>query len=291
MEEIRVERQNAACERSVCGVTAAFGRGGLPARQSPEVVVSSEPPKSPKIPRSRHQSLTRRLVASDLENLPAVVAQSLRLAMAGGWLLALNAGYVNAVTLMGPAHRGVSHMTGVVSQLGVEVVEPQFDVWILLGLVVAFVVGATISGLVIGAEQLRTGRRYGVLLMAESAILAAAAWLLPSQPWWSAALAALAMGMQNAMATAFSGAVIRTTHLTGVLTDVGILLGHALRGRSVPWWRLFVFGAIVSGFVSGAILAGLAWEAVGPASMWGAAMLTGLTGAIYFVARVVRGQQ
>lgn len=211
--------------------------------------------------------------------------------MAGGWILALNAGYVNAITLMGPAHRGVSHMTGVVSQLGVEVVEPQFSVWILLGLVLAFVSGAISSGATIGAEQLRTGRRYGVLLMFESLILAAAAWALPSQPWWSAGLAAFAMGMQNAMATAFSGAVIRTTHLTGVLTDVGILLGHALRGRSVPWWRLFVFGAIVSGFVSGAILAGLAWEAVGQTAMWGAAVLTGVTGTIYFVVRVASARK
>src|SRR5205823_4072382 len=35
-------------------------------------------------------------------------------------------------------------------------------------------------------------------------------------------LSALAMGLQNATITKISGAVIRTTHLTGVLTDLGL---------------------------------------------------------------------
>jgi uncharacterized membrane protein YoaK (UPF0700 family) len=34
------------------------------------------------------------------------------------------------------------------------------------------------------------------------------------------------MGLQNAMITKISGAVIRTTHLTGMLTNIGIELGH-----------------------------------------------------------------
>jgi uncharacterized membrane protein YoaK (UPF0700 family) len=37
-----------------------------------------------------------------------------------------------------------------------------------------------------------------------------------------AALLCAAMGMQNSMVTRLSGAVVRTTHLTGVVTDLGI---------------------------------------------------------------------
>ena len=32
------------------------------------------------------------------------------------------------------------------------------------------------------------------------------------------------MGLQNALVTRVSGAVVRTTHMTGVLTDIGIEL-------------------------------------------------------------------
>lgn len=41
---------------------------------------------------------------------------------------------------------------------------------------------------------------------------------------------AMALGIQNAMTTKLSGAVIRTTHLTGLTTDLGILTAHWLQG-------------------------------------------------------------
>jgi hypothetical protein len=36
---------------------------------------------------------------------------------------------------------------------------------------------------------------------------------------------------QNAMVTAYSGAVLRTTHITGMSTDIGIVIGKYLRDR------------------------------------------------------------
>jgi len=44
----------------------------------------------------------------------------------------------------------------------------------------------------------------------------------------TAALGA-AMGMQNSLVTRLSGAVVRTTHLTGVVTDIGIEIARWLR--------------------------------------------------------------
>jgi uncharacterized membrane protein YoaK (UPF0700 family) len=41
-----------------------------------------------------------------------------------------------------------------------------------------------------------------------------------------------AMGMQNSLVTRLSGAVVRTTHLTGVLTDIGVEAARWFR-----WWR------------------------------------------------------
>lgn len=35
-------------------------------------------------------------------------------------------------------------------------------------------------------------------------------------------------GLQNAMMSTYSGAVIRTTHVSGMFTDLGIFLGHFL---------------------------------------------------------------
>lgn len=40
---------------------------------------------------------------------------------------------------------------------------------------------------------------------------------------------AVACGMQNGMVTTWSGAVVRTTHFTGTITDTGLVIGHWLR--------------------------------------------------------------
>jgi uncharacterized membrane protein YoaK (UPF0700 family) len=40
------------------------------------------------------------------------------------------------------------------------------------------------------------------------------------------------MGMQNSLVTRLSGSVVRTTHLTGVVTDLGIECARWFR-----WWR------------------------------------------------------
>ena len=36
------------------------------------------------------------------------------------------------------------------------------------------------------------------------------------------------MGLQNGMLTKHAHAVVRTTHMTGLTTDIGVLLGHQL---------------------------------------------------------------
>lgn len=46
------------------------------------------------------------------------------------------------------------------------------------------------------------------------------------------------MGMQNATIAKISGSRIRTTHATGMMTDIGIELGRELFGRVHPSRRL-----------------------------------------------------
>jgi uncharacterized membrane protein YoaK (UPF0700 family) len=58
---------------------------------------------------------------------------------------------------------------------------------------------------------------------------------------------AIACGMQNAMTTRYSGAVLRTTHLTGMVTDVGLLIGHMARSDRDfhDLWKLTLFLPII----------------------------------------------
>jgi uncharacterized membrane protein YoaK (UPF0700 family) len=47
--------------------------------------------------------------------------------------------------------------------------------------------------------------------------------------------------------------VIRTTHISGMLTDLGIFLGHWLRGLPVDGKRLRLCFLVISGFLCGGI--------------------------------------
>ena len=68
----------------------------------------------------------------------------------------------------------------------------------------------------------------------------------------------LAMGLQNALVTKISGSVVRTTHLTGLFTDLGIELSQLIfyRGtndRSRLRHSIMLRGIIVTGFFLGGI--------------------------------------
>src|SRR5690606_9389894 len=98
-------------------------------------------------------------------------------------------------------------------------------------------------------HHLRAGRRYGVVLIVEGALLAFAVPLLTRVPVAGSACAAAACGLQNAMATAYSGAVVRTTHVTGIVTDLGLAFSHWLRRSSGRGGRVRLLLALFTGFL------------------------------------------
>ncbi len=200
----------------------------------------------------------------------------------GAVALSSVAGMVNVVGFLGFEHQAVSHMTGSTSQLGMAIAQGDWRaVGHLWGLLVAFSLGAMLSGLLIQDSALQLGRRYGVALAIESALLLVAIPLFEQQQIWGALAAAMACGLQNAMATTFSGAVVRTTHLSGMLTDLGIGLGHLLRGLPLQMRRLTLSGLIISGFLGGGIVGAWLFMHFRYDALLAPALLTGLTGIVY----------
>jgi uncharacterized membrane protein YoaK (UPF0700 family) len=200
----------------------------------------------------------------------------------GAVALSSVAGMVNVVGFLGFEHQAVSHMTGSTSQLGMAIAQGDWRaVGHLWGLLIAFSLGAMLSGLLIQDSALQLGRRYGVALAIESALLLVAIPLFEQQQIWGALAAAMACGLQNAMATTFSGAVVRTTHLSGMFTDLGIGLGHLLRGLPLQVRRLTLSGLIISGFLGGGILGAWLFMHFRYDALLAPALLTGLTGIVY----------
>lgn len=173
----------------------------------------------------------------------------------GAFVLALVAGLVNAVGLLGFKHQSISHLSGTATQLGTGIANSTFvDVFHLFLILCSFLIGAAISGYFIRGGALKLGRNYSSLLYLEAIFLFGAIYFLTNDSLNGHYLASAACGLQNALATTYSGAVIRTTHITGIFTDLGIMLGAKLRGEVFDNRKGLLFFLIITGFVTGGIL-------------------------------------
>ncbi|GGD74232.1 YoaK family protein [Lacimicrobium alkaliphilum] len=172
----------------------------------------------------------------------------------GAFILAFTAGCINAVGLLGFQHQAISHLSGTATQLGSEIVNSGLaDMAHLLMVLISFLLGAAISGVMLTGRSLQLGRHYDSLLVIEGIFLLLAIYFLQQGSVYGHFFGSAACGLQNALATTYSGAVVRTTHLTGIFTDLGIMLGEAFRGKPFDNRKALLFLLIISGFIIGGI--------------------------------------
>lgn len=194
----------------------------------------------------------------------------------GALALAGMAGYVNSIAL-GVFNSPVSHMTGAVSYLGIDLADGRSpDAVATLSIIASFMVGAGLAGFVIGAKELSPGRRFGAALVLEGGLLALATYLLVSGSHTGVPLISMACGLQNATTSSYFGLMIRTTHVTGTVTDIGVMVGHWLRHRHIERRKLLFMIGVVAAFGTGVWIGALAnaWTgsiALGIASLGAAA--------------------
>lgn len=173
----------------------------------------------------------------------------------GAFILALVAGCINAVGLLGFEHQAVSHLSGTATLLGISLANLQeagiFHVAVIL---MSFFLGSSLSGFLVHSSTLKLGRHYDTALFIESFLLFVSIYLLSQGSLYGHYVTSAACGLQNALATTFSGAIVRTTHLTGIFTDLGIMLGGTLRGKPFDKRKLRLFLLIIAGFICGAAL-------------------------------------
>ncbi|MDP4652208.1 MAG: DUF1275 domain-containing protein [Haliea sp.] len=182
----------------------------------------------------------------------------------GAFVLALVAGLVNAIGLLGFQHQSISHLSGTATLLGTGLVNATFFTALhLLLILVSFLVGAVISGYSLRSGALKLGHNYSGLLCLEAGLLFASIYFLTQGSFFGHYLASAACGLQNALATTYSGAVVRTTHVTGIFTDLGIMLGAKLRGEEFDSRKATLFLLIITGFILGGTVGAYTFSAYG----------------------------
>lgn len=152
-----------------------------------------------------------------------------------------------------------------------------------LSILAAFVAGSTLSALMISAgRRRRLGGVYAYSILLEAALLAVVGLLdlrLEGQLRVAVLVNGLSflMGLQNAAVTRISNARVRTTHVSGMLTDIGIGLSHLVdmargrepdAGRQDTLAKLSLHLATVAAFFAGGVAGVLLYDAMGGVLMF-----------------------
>ena len=198
-----------------------------------------------------------------------------------GGVLAFNAGAVNAGGFL-VVGMYTSHMTGFVSLLADNIVLGNMALVLgAVGVLLAFTLGAAVTAILVNwARQNALRSEYAAPLLLEALLLLVFGLLgatLNRQTPFAVPLTVLVlaftMGLQNALVSKISSSQIRTTHMTGIVTDIGIELGKLLyrnRTASPPESRvranrikLRLFGTLLAAFVGGGIVGAAGFKYAG----------------------------
>lgn len=197
------------------------------------------------------------------------------------WSMAFVAGAVNAGGFLAVGHY-TSHMTGVVSTLADEAVLGDWRVaGVALAMLGCFVSGAFLSTTLVSlGQRLNLRSRYAIGLLVEAGLLILFGlsgarlneridFFVPT----TVMLLCFIMGLHNALTTNLSGAAVRTTHLTGVVTDIGIELSRLLyfnwregRGSArilADRRRLALVSLVFFSFLAGALAGAIGFKRFG----------------------------
>jgi uncharacterized membrane protein YoaK (UPF0700 family) len=158
------------------------------------------------------------------------------------YFLAFIAGATNAGGYLA-VRQYTSHMSGIVSSMAGSLAVGELGLAAAgLSALSAFIAGAACTALLVNwGRRRRMESEYALPLLLEAVLLICFGllgshleqyrWLLVSS---TVALLCFTMGLQNAIITKISQAEIRTTHVTGMVTDIGIELGKALYWNRRP---------------------------------------------------------
>lgn len=212
-----------------------------------------------------------------------------------GGFLAFTAGALNAGGFLAVG-RYTSHMTGVVSSMADDIVLGHLELMLGgLAALLSFVGGAMVTAwLTNWARNRGMHSEYALSLLLEALLLLffglMGASLMDDAPFLvplTVMLLCFIMGLQNAVITKISHAEIRTTHVTGLVTDLGIELGRyfywngrAAAGRQkvvANREKLAIHATLLGAFFVGGVLGAWAFKHLGfIATLPLAAVLTGL---------------
>jgi len=181
-------------------------------------------------------------------------------------LLSFNGGFVNSITFVGFLHNPVpiGYVTGNITMAASNLTEGNLSEFMYLIYAIAcFLFGSIITGIIIPQDNFKRNNKYNLVFILEvSLILLGMIGLLLNFTQTKYFLA-MALGVQNALTTFYGKSIIRTTHMTGTMTDLGISIAHKLKGHTVPVWKFNIYLFLIGGFFIGSIIGIMFFKLIG----------------------------
>lgn len=194
-----------------------------------------------------------------------------------GIALAFVAGATNAGGFLA-VHQYTSHMTGIVSAMADNIAMGAYALAPTgIGALASFLAGAAASTVMVNySRRHHLHSAYAFPLLVEAILLlcfgllgARIAGINGIFVSLTVMLLSFIMGLQNAVITKLSNAEIRTTHITGIVTDIGIELGKAIywdRTVQAAPHRLKTLISLAGAFFLGGITGALGFKHLGYSS-------------------------
>lgn len=196
-----------------------------------------------------------------------------------GGTTALVAGLVNVCGVMA-FFAFSSNVTGHVAVFAQELAQGHWhQVSVVMAWLFAFMFGAFVANALVTKSDVGSAVAGQVPLVLETLVLAFTAYYgqhhyLETLRETECLVAALlfAMGLQNGTVSTVSNSVVRTTHLTGLFTDLGMELSMSLqprfRGNAILRFKLRLHLLILAAYVLGGLMGGLLYLRYGFSALY-----------------------
>ncbi len=180
-----------------------------------------------------------------------------------GAIMSAIAGYINSAVLLEYAIP-VSQMSGVASHLSTGLFEIDAGfIFVSIAVLFGFIFGAFISGIMIGEKNYRETPNYAYGLTLNGILIMLAGLLNPLHSIFTVTLAAIACGLQNALVASYKGMQMRTTHMTGNATDLGVHIATKFRKGGQYSWQTPLLIVLLIFYVVGGVM-GILFYKVSP---------------------------
>ena len=210
-----------------------------------------------------------------------------------GVILAFVAGAINAGGFLAVGYY-TSHMSGIASSIADFLIRHQYGAMVAaVGFLGSFLLGAMTSCIIINiARAHEPSSEFALALMLEAALLlifgisaTPEVGIIILSPGVTVALLCFIMGLQNAFITKISHAEIRTTHVTGIITDMGIEIGrwvysHCGGEARFHAERLHLHMSLLAAFITGAVVGAFCFQHFGFITVWPLACVLGMLASV-----------